>query len=154
MRRRIWLFTIQLASLSLCGGNAVAGGMRVGQDEGFDCKVELDQGSTTVWVASGALGTVRSEPDDNGSDRPKWIGCYVDSVPGHSMVICDALSETGDQLMCVSDNSFLVNTVATMNADSYITFKAIKLPPNSTQPSPPCLHISVENNSKYNVKSP
>jgi hypothetical protein len=151
MKRWIWPITIQLALLSTSGGLALAGGTKVGARDGFDCTIEQEPppGDPNLWVASGALGTVRSEP---ASDRTKWIGCYVDSVPGHSMVLCQAASEDGNQLMCASDDKAMVATVASMNADSFITFKATVPPPGS--PPSPCAHISVENNSKYNVKSP
>jgi hypothetical protein len=146
MKRWIWLIALPLVSLSLLASSARGGGTKVWAPD-YDCTIGIDP-SSGDHVASGALGTVRSEPS---SSKEKWIGCYVDSIPGHSMVLCSAFAEDAQQLMCVSDDAALVATVASMNADSYITFKtATQSSPNS--PAPPCKHISVENNSKYNVK--
>jgi hypothetical protein len=148
MKRWIWLIALPLVSLSLLARNATGGGTKVWDQDGYDCTIHPDPLSGDT-VASGALGTVRSEP--SGSVE-KWIGCYVDSIPGHAMVLCSASSEDGQQLMCASSDPALVAAVASMNADSYITFKT-PIQSSPDLPAPPCSHISVENNSKYNVKS-
>lgn len=154
MKRWIWLIALPLGSLSLLANDARGGGTKVGAPD-YDCTISPVQGNDDR-VASGALGTVRSEPSSQTTD--KWIGCSVDStpargdIPGHSMVLCSAFAADEQQLMCASGDPTLVAVVASMNADSYITFTAIRS--TLDVPFPPCKHITVENNSKYNTKSP
>jgi hypothetical protein len=151
MQKRIWLFTVPLALLSLSGGTAIGrGGTKVGAADGFDATVTVDpfSGEFTGW---GALGTVRSEPLTGFTPLNKWIGCWIDTIPGAAMLTCEAVTAAGDDLRCSSDDPTMIATVATMNSDSMVTFKT----PSLTSPGVgECTHITVENISKYNVKSP
>lgn len=149
MKKWIWLIAVASMSLPLSGGEAIGGGTRVFAGDGFDCDIRYD-GTLQLFVASGALGTVRSEPTGL---RAKSIGCSVDAFPGHAMVTCLALSDSSDypQLACVSQDPTLVAMVASMNSDSFLTFFT---PVNSSTGVGTCTHITVENNSMYNVKSP
>jgi len=156
MYKRIWLVVVPLIALSLSGGKAVAtGGTKVYGEE-FDAIIGKDG---VNWFASGALGTVRSEPTNNTtSTRNKSIGCWVDSVAGDAMVQCLATTDIGndwnmDSLRCISHDPAMVAAVGAMNSDSKITFQTPDVPA-LTPTSGICVHIIVENISKYNVKSP
>jgi hypothetical protein len=158
MYKRIWLVVVPLMALSLSGGRAIAtGGTKVWGD-GVDAII----GKVGVnFFASGALGTVRSEPDIEGQVRTKSIGCWVDSIAGDAMVQCIATTDLANvpvdlgltSLRCISHDPAMVAAVGAMNSDSMITFQTPNAPPESATAGT-CVHIKVENVSIYNVKSP
>jgi hypothetical protein len=149
MQKRMWLLVVPVALLSLSAGTAMGrGGTKVGAADGVDATIIHDNGSGES-VAWGALGTVRSEPLTGFTPLNKWIGCWVDTIPGTAMLTCVAGTDTPDDLRCSSDDPAMIATVASMSSDSMVTF---------TTPigvgAGICTHITVENISKYNVKSP
>jgi len=158
MHKRIWLVVVLIAVPSLSGERAMgAGGTRVGGDA-----VDAIIGKNTLnYFASGALGTVRSNPDDTTSnDREKSIGCWVDSIAGDPMVQCEAITDitntagpngtTLPSLRCISHDPAMVAAVGAMNSDSMITFQT---PTASSAGVGTCTHIKVENFSSYEVKT-
>jgi hypothetical protein len=148
MKKKVWLIAVALMSLPLLDGDAIANGTRKFGEE-VDCDIRFDN-TLQQFVASGALGTVRSEPSTHSE---KSIGCSVEAYPGHSMVTCEALSDTSSvpQLTCTSEDPFLIAIVGSMNSDSFITFFT---PTLTSANRGVCSQINVENNSMYNVKSP
>lgn len=156
MYRRIWLLAVPLAALSLSGGKAIgAGGTKVGENDGVDALIGK-QGN--LFFASGAIGTVRSEPDES-TFRIKSIGCWIDSVAGDATVTCMATTDLANvpvdlgltSLRCISHDPAMVAAVGAMNSDSMITFET----PDATSAGiGTCVHIRVENVSIYNVKAP
>jgi len=153
MHKRIWLVAVPLAALSLSGGMAFGtGGTKVGESDGVDAIIgKVDHN----FFASGALGTVRSEPDDF-TFRTKSIGCWIDSVAGAATVTCMATTDIPNDfgltsLRCISHDAAMVAAVGAMNSDSMITFET----PDATSAGVgTCVHIRVENVSIYNVKAP
>ena len=166
MYERIWLIVVPLAALSLSGKLAIgSGGTKVGINDGVDAFIG---NNGTNFYASGALGTVRSEPGNEDQTFNKWIGCWVDStltlnssglpIPGTAWVTCTATAENTDgnvgslrSLRCVSRDPSMVAAVGAMNADSMVTFETPTAPVDG---SGQCVHIKVENLSKYNAKAP
>ena len=145
--------------LSLSGGKAIAtGGTKVWGND-YDAIIGRSGGNL---YASGALGTVRSEPTNNPTTtRNKSIGCWIDSIAGDAMVQCLATSDLDNDppdlgltsLRCISHDPAMVAAVGAMNSDSKITFQTPDVPALSPT-SGICVHIIVENISIYNVKSP
>jgi len=143
-----------LALLSLSGGTAIGrGGTKVGAADGVDAIIDFNG---TNFFASGALGTVRSEPSTSFTPQNKWIGCWIDTVGGFSMLTCAASSDNASSvnlhdLRCISTDPAMIMTVAAMNADSMITFET---PTSNSAGDGECVHLKVENISKYNAKAP
>lgn len=171
MYRRIWLIVVPLVVASIYGETTIwAGGIKVGMNDGADAFIGHNG---TNFYASGALGTVRSEPAAQDQVFNKSIGCWVDStvpptppgtpttVPppaGTAWVTCTATAEVTDgnvgnlrSLRCVSKDSAMIAAVGAMNADSMITFETPSAP---TDGIGQCVHIKVENISMYNAKAP
>jgi hypothetical protein len=155
MYKRIWLIVVPLVALSLSGEIAVrAGGTKVGANDGVDALIGFNG---VNFYASGALGTVRSEPGDEFQVFNKWIGCWIDSTAGSAMVTCEATAELNDgnttlhDLRCVSHDPAMVAAVGAMNSDSMITFET---PTAVSAGVGQCVHIKVENISKYNARTP
>lgn len=171
MYKRIWLIVVPLAALSLSGRMAIgSGGTKVGINDNVDALIGHNG---TNFYAFGAMGTVRSEPNGPGTETQfieKWIGCWVDSTlaldtqglptpgTGNAWVTCTATSENTDgnvgtrhSLRCVSRDPVMIAAVGAMNADSMITFETPTAPVDG---SGQCVHIKVENLSKYNAKAP
>jgi hypothetical protein len=151
MERRLGLLAVLLALLSFSGGRAMGkGGIKVGAADGVDATVFFDSGSQE-WVASGALGTVRSEPLTGTFPANKSIGCWIDAIPGSALLTCEAVTEAGDDLRCTSHDATLIALVAGMNSDAMLTFTT---PTVTSTGAGVCSHISVDNVSIFNVKSP
>lgn len=169
MYKRIWLIVVPLAALSLYGKMAIGyGGTRVGADDNVDAVIG---NNGTNFFASGAMGTVRFDPGKVPQDEftilNKWIGCWVESTltltseglptPGTTWVTCAATTDPTDtrstrhSLQCVSRDPSMIAAVGAMNADSMITFETPTAPADG---SGQCVHIKVENISKYNAKAP
>lgn len=166
MYKRIWLIIVPLLALSLSGKTAIgSGGTQVGENDDVDAIIGLDGN----FYASGALGTVRNEPEGPGTEQQvfnKWIGCWVDSTrgtsaagtltPGFAMVTCMAIAERSigtnrHDLRCTSRDPAMIAAVGAMNSDSMIRFET---PTALVDGSGECLYIKVENNSKFRMKGP
>jgi len=167
MYKRIWLIIVPLLALSLSGKTAIgSGGTQVGaNEEDVDATIGLDGN----FYATGALGTVRNEPDGQGTEEQvfnKSIGCWVDSVRGTSptgtltagfaMVTCMATAEktvgtNRTDLRCTSRDPAMIAAVAAMNSDSKIRFET---PMALVDGSGECLYIKVDNNSMFRMKGP
>lgn len=98
--------------------------------------------------ATGAMGTARSEPIVPPTIN-KWIGCWLDLGVGFAMLTCQAVNAT-DQVDCSTTDPLILTAASAINSDSKITFET----PVEGRFANECVQITIDNASKYNVKSP
>ena len=132
------------------------GGAKLGAADGMDVTVALDPASLH-YVASGAIGTARSEPLTGFAPSPKWIGCWIDCVAasgtgaGSCLMTCEALTDTLVDLRCMSADPALIGALGSINSDSRIKFMSSNQPGSSPGT---CLSLTVDNSSRYLPKAP
>jgi len=144
---------VALAGLALPAARAAGGGAKVKAD----VDIKKDAGDPSVSNATGCTADARFYPITNPPASTKEIGCKV-TIYGETSaqgaggsVTCQAITATGAQLRCYTEDKTLIQVAQSIHGDSMVTFQAA--PTTATQPNE-CLSIFVENASKYLPKTP
>jgi len=152
-----------LAGRALAG---TGGGTKMYAADLADVQIYVDTLNHT-WAASGALGTVRTEPFSPAAAQNKEIGCWIDAGYSGAMFTCQAVTAAGQLLRCSSVlnapstgevpvpwGDGFAQGIAALNGDSFLTFITDLSPTQPTSGQAECIGLRVDNSSKYYPRVP
>jgi len=142
-------------AVALASGTVGAGGTRTSGD----VSITQDPKFSNIWIASGALGSVRYEVPDVvlPPGTQKHIGCKMETDLDGFVASCWAYKPTGNgmqqSIYCISDDPAFIQVVGTLNGDSWLQFSFTTTDELDVDPGT-CTSITVENSSQHYPKVP
>jgi len=153
MRMQATISAIAISLIALIASVAFAGSKDAAPHtlNGGAVSIHLVSGGVGTYIPfSGALGVVRATSNTN-----EYFACSVGYFAGHPAnaprIFCSARDAAGNVATCYTWSSNLVQVLATVNPDSYITVHASRTAPYSNV-NMTCDGIEVTNASYLSTK--